>query len=128
MDETLPFRRRPQSFGEEIADSASHGVGLLAAAGAIPTLVASAVRRGSVAGIVGASVFAVTVVLLHLTSTLHHALPRNRAKAVFRVLDHSAIFLLIAGTYTPFTLGALRGPGAGRCWAWSGDSPFLAWS
>ena len=114
MDETPAYRRRPQSFGEEIASSVSHGVGLLAAAAAIPTLVASAVRRGSVAGIVGASVFAVTVVLLYLTSTLYHALPRNRAKRVFRVLDHSAIFLLIAGTYTPFTLGVLHGT-----WGWA---------
>ncbi len=114
MGETLTYQSRPQSFGEEIANSVSHGVGLLAAVAAIPTLVASAVRRGSVAGIVGASVFAVTVVLLYLTSTLYHALPRNRAKRVFRVLDHSAIFLLIAGTYTPFTLGVLRGT-----WGWA---------
>jgi hemolysin III len=114
MGETLTYRSRPQSFGEEIANSISHGVGLLAAVAAIPTLMASAVRRGSVAGIVGASVFAVTVVLLYLTSTLYHALPRNRVKRVFRVLDHSAIFLLIAGTYTPFTLGVLRGT-----WGWA---------
>jgi len=114
MDETLPFRNRPQSLGEEIANSVSHGVGLLAAVLAIPVLLVSAVRRGSVAGIVGASVFAGTVVLLYLTSTLYHALPRNRAKRVFRVLDHSAIFLLIAGTYTPFTLGVLRGT-----WGWA---------
>jgi len=114
MSETLTYRSRPQSFGEEIANSLSHGVGLLAAVAAIPTLVASAVRRGSVAGIVGASVFAVTVVLLYLTSSLYHALPRSRAKRVFRVLDHSAIFLLIAGTYTPFTLGVLHGT-----WGWA---------
>jgi len=114
MFETVPLPNRPQSFGEEIANSVSHGVGLLAAGSAIPVLVSSAVRRGSVAGIVGASVFAATVVLLYLTSTLYHALPRNRAKQVFRVLDHSAIFFLIAGTYTPFTLGVLRGP-----WGWT---------
>jgi hemolysin III len=63
---------------------------------------------------VGASVFAATMLLLYLTSTLYHALPRNRAKSVFQVLDHGAIFLLIAGTYTPFTLGVLRGP-----WGWT---------
>ena len=114
MSETLTYRSRPQSFGEEIANSLSHGVGLLAAVAAIPTLVASAVRRGSLADIVGASVFAVTVVLLYLTSSLYHALPRSRAKRVFRVLDHSAIFLLIAGTYTPFTLGVLHGT-----WGWA---------
>jgi hemolysin III len=64
--------------------------------------------------IVGASVFAGTMVVLYLASTLYHALPRNRAKRVFRILDHSAIFLLIAGTYTPFTLGVLRG-----VWGWT---------
>jgi len=111
MFETVALPNRPQSFGEEIASSVSHGVGLLAAGIGIPVLVGSAARRGSVAGIVGASVFAATVVLLYLSSTLYHALPSNRAKRVFRVLDHSAIFLLIAGTYTPFALGVLRGPG-----------------
>ena len=64
---------------------------------------------GGAARIVGASVFAATMVLLYLTSTLYHALPGNRAKRVFQVLDHAAIFLMIAGTYTPFTLGVLRG-------------------
>jgi hemolysin III len=59
---------------------------------------------------VGAAVFAATMVLLYLASTLYHALPRSRAKDVFQVIEHSAIFLLIAGTYTPFTLGVLRGP------------------
>ena len=108
----LPTRR--QSLGEEIANSVSHGVGLLAALLAIPMLLAGAVRHGSAAGIVGASVFAATVVLLYLTSTLYHALPRSHAKRVFRVLDHGAIFLLIAGTYTPFTLGVLRG-----VWGWT---------
>lgn len=114
MVETPAFRNRPQSPGEEIANSVSHGVGLLAGLAAIPVLVVSAVRRGGAAGIVGASVFAGTVVLLYLASTLYHALPGNRAKRVFRVLDHSAIFLLIAGTYTPFTLGVLRG-----AWGWT---------
>jgi hemolysin III len=114
MVETLALPKRPQSLGEEIANSVSHAVGLLAAVVVIPVLVLSAVRRGDAAGIVGASVFAATMVLLYLTSTLYHALPRNRAKRVFRVLDHGAIFLLIAGTYTPFTLGVLRGT-----WGWT---------
>ncbi|MCZ6507648.1 MAG: hemolysin III family protein [Acidobacteria bacterium] len=109
---TLPERR--QSLGEEIANSISHGIGLLAALAAAPILIVAAVWRGSAAGLVGASVFAVTLVMLYFTSTLYHALPRNRAKRVFRVLDHTAIFLLIAGTYTPFTLGVLRG-----AWGWT---------
>lgn len=98
----------------EIANSVSHGLGLLAALAALPLLVTSAARRGSVAAVVGASVFSATLVLLYLCSTLYHALPGPKAKRVFRVLDHAAIFLLIAGTYTPFTLGALNGP-----WGWT---------
>lgn len=105
---------RAQSLGEEIANSISHGVGLLAAIVAVPFLIITAVRRGDAADIVGASVFAATMVLLYLASTVYHALPRNKAKRVFRLFDHMAIFLLIAGTYTPFTLGALRGG-----WGWT---------
>jgi len=107
-------RERSQSLGEEIANSVSHGVGLLAAIAAVPVLVLSAVRHGDVARIAGASVFGATMVLLYLVSTVYHALPRNRAKRVFQVLDHAAIFLMIAGTYTPFTLGVLHGT-----WGWT---------
>ena len=114
MIEALTLQERTQSLGEEIANSVSHGVGLLAAVAAVPVLVIAAVQRGNAAGIVGASVFGATMVVLYLTSTLYHALPRNRAKRVFQVLDHGAIFLLIAGTYTPFTLGVLRGR-----WGWT---------
>jgi hemolysin III len=106
--------RRSPSVGEEIANSVSHGVGLVAAAAATPFLLVTAGRRGDPVGIIGASVFAGTVLVLYLASTLYHALPRNRARRIFQILDHSAIFLLIAGTYTPFTLGALRGP-----WGWT---------
>ncbi len=113
MIEALALRERRQSLGEEIANSVSHGVGLLAAGAAVPVLVIVAVQRGGAAGVVGASVFAATMVLLYLASTLYHGLPRNRAKRVFQVLDHGAIYLLIAGTYTPFTLGVLRG-----AWGW----------
>jgi hemolysin III len=105
---------RAQSLGEEIANSVSHGVGLLAAIGAAVVLVHSAAQQDGTARIVGASVFAASMVLLYLTSTLYHALPMNRAKRVFQILDHTAIFLMIAGTYTPFTLGVLRGT-----WGWT---------
>jgi hemolysin III len=105
---------REQSRGEEIANSISHGIGLVAALVATPFLVLQAVRRGDTGFIVGASVFAATMVLLYLASTLYHALPIGKAKRVFRVIEHSAIFLLIAGTYTPFTLGVLRG-----AWGWT---------
>ncbi|MGB3565353.1 MAG: hemolysin III family protein [Thermoanaerobaculia bacterium] len=114
MSRRLASRKRRQSLGEEIANSVSHGVGLLAAVVAAPILIVAAVWSGNAAGIVGASVFAATVVVLYTTSTLYHALPESRAKRVLRVLDHGAIFLLIAGTYTPFTLGVLRG-----AWGWT---------
>src|SRR6185295_12462433 len=106
--------RGTQTLGEEIANSVSHGVGLLGALAVTPLLVREAARRGGAIEIVGASVFAATMAVLYLSSTLYHALPKNRAKHVFRIIDHSAIFLLIAGTYTPFTLGVLRGT-----WGWS---------
>ena len=105
---------RPQSVGEEIANSIGHGVALLLAIAAAPILIVSAVRGGDAASVVGASVFAATMVILYATSMLYHVLPLSRTKRVFQVLDHSAIYLLIAGTYTPFTLGVLRGP-----WGWT---------
>lgn len=105
---------RTQSVGEEIANAVSHGIGLLLAVTAALVLVGAAVQRSEVAKLVGASIFGTTMVLMYLTSTLYHALPMNRAKRLFRILDHGAIFLLIAGTYTPFTLGPLRG-----AWGWT---------
>ncbi len=104
---------RPQSVGEEIANSVSHGIGFAAALAATPFLVLAAVPHGA-GSIVGVSIFAATMAALYLASTLYHALPSDRAKRVFRALDHGAIFLLIAGTYTPFTLGILRGG-----WGWT---------
>jgi hemolysin III len=98
-------------MGEEIANSVSHGVALLAAIVAVPFLI-SAVRHPDISGIVGAEVFALTMVLLYLTSTLYHALPASRAKRVVEKLDHGAIYLFIAGSYTPFALGALSDPWA----------------
>lgn len=106
--------RRAQSRGEELANALSHGVGLVAALAAIPVLVAGAARRGGPADVVGVAVFGVAVALLYLTSTLYHATPAGNAKVWLRRLDHSAIYLLIAGTYTPFTLGVLGG-----AWGWS---------
>jgi hemolysin III len=93
---------RVQSPGEEIANSVSAGVGLIGAIAGIPLLLASASQRGSNWPVAGALVFAATTLLLYLASTIYHALPRNRAKRLFRLLDHMAIFLLIAGTYTPY--------------------------
>ena len=100
--------------GEEIANSVSHGIALLAAVVSLPILIASTVRQGDLSEIVGASIFAGAVVFLYFVSTLYHALPVSRVKRMFRLLDHNAIYLLIAGTYTPFTLGVLRG-----VWGWT---------
>ncbi len=114
MTEASVQANRAQSRGEEIANSVSHGFGLLAALAAVPVLVVAATGHGDPAGIVGAAVFGATLVTLYLASTLYHVTRRGRTKQLLRVLDHGAIFLLIAGTYTPFTLGALRGG-----WGWT---------
>lgn len=105
----IRLRERDQSPGEEIANSVSHALGAVLAVIAAVALVDAAVERGSRSEIIGCTIFAVTMVFVYVTSTIYHGLPRNRAKRIFKVLDHSAIFLLIAGTYTPFTLGVMRG-------------------
>lgn len=109
MDETAGTIRQGQSPGEEFANSTSHGAGLIGAIVGTPFLVIGAVRHGDAGVIVGAGIFCATMILLYSASMLYHAIPRGRLKRAFRVIDHSAIFLLIAGTYTPFTLGVLRG-------------------
>lgn len=130
-----PILPRPQSLGEEIANAVSHGTGALAAIAAIPVLIVDAVAGGSAAvEIFAVALFGVTMLVMYLASTLYHALPPHapgsrvgtsrtkalapacrtrRAKRVFRLLDHCAIYLLIAGTYTPFALGAFRDE-----WGW----------
>jgi len=102
------------SVAEEIANSITHGGGLLLAIGGLATLVAFAAARGTAWHIVGCSIFGTTLVLSYLTSSLYHSWPSVRAKSILRVFDHCAIFLLIAGTYTPFMLVNLRGP-----WGWT---------
>jgi hemolysin III len=106
--------RREQSRKEDIANSVSHGVGLVAALLATPYLVSQSAARGEGRFIVGVSIFAASVVLLYLASTLYHGLAPSKAKHIFRLIEHSAIFFLIAGTYTPFTLGVLHGT-----WGWT---------
>ena len=105
---------RTQTLGEEIANAISHGLGALLSLAALPLLVWQASRRGSAADIVGASVFGASLLLLYGISALYHALPPGTAKRWFNRMDHAAIYVLIAGSYTPFTLGVLRGP-----WGWS---------
>jgi hemolysin III len=105
---------RPQSLAEEIANSLSHGIGLLLALAAMPVLIVSAAQHGYASNLVGVTVYACTMVLLYLSSTLYHALPPGPAKSRFGKLDHSAIYLFIAGSYTPFSLGVLNG-----AWGWT---------
>ena len=104
----------PVHFREEIANSISHGLALLLAVAALPVLILSAAKIGNTRFTFGVAVFGATIIFLYLASTLYHSLTHVRAKQFFRHVDHCAIFLLIAGSYTPFTLGVLRGP-----WGWT---------
>jgi len=115
-----------QSRREEAANSLTHGLGLLLAIAGLAVLAVSASRAGTARTIAGCVVFGAALVLLYGTSTLYHAVEQPRAKGVLRALDHSAIFILIAGTYTPFTLVSLRGPWGGRSSPWCGGSPWPA--
>ncbi len=98
----------------ELANTLTHGLGLVASIALTPLLVVEAVRRGGAPEIVAASIFGAALVLLYLASTCYHAAPTGHLKEKLRRLDHAAIFVLIAGTYTPFTLGVLGGG-----WGWS---------
>jgi hemolysin III len=106
--------RRQYSLGEEIANAVTHGLGIAASLVALVALVAFAAMYGNVWHVVSVAVYGVTLLLLYTASTLYHSLSSTRACHVFKVIDHAAIYLLIAGTYTPFTLVTLRGP-----WGWS---------
>lgn len=99
---------------EEIANSLTHGLGLGLSVGGLVVLVVLAALRGTPRHVVSVSIYGATLVLLYASSTLYHAFRSPRVKRVFKILDHSAIYLLIAGTYTPFTLVVLRGP-----WGWT---------
>jgi hemolysin III len=114
VEAALGLPRRTQSTGEELANTISHGIGLVIAMIGTPILLVAAFRHGSVSFLIGTIVFTGTMLLLYLGSMLYHAWPHSPAKSVLQILDHSAIFWLIAGTYTPFALGPLRG-----VWGWT---------
>jgi hemolysin III len=99
---------------EEIASSITHGVGAVLAIAGLAVLVAFATLHGDAWHVVGCSIFGAALILCFTASTLYHSVQVKRAKRLLRTLDHTAIFLLIAGTYTPFLLVNLRGP-----WGWS---------
>ncbi|SRR6266496_194373 len=121
VDEALALPARRQSAGEELANSISHGIGLLAAMIGAPILLVAAFHHGDISFLIGTIIFTAMMLLLYLGSMLYHAWPHTPAKFFLQTLDHSAIFLLIAGTYTPFALGPLRGSGGltmlGIVWA-----------
>lgn len=113
-EELRAASRWTQSHGEEMANAVSHGLGFLAAAIGTPILLEAAWERGSKPFFIGSAVFAATMVFLYLGSAVYHVWPRTRFKGALQVVDHSAIFLLIAGTYTPLALGPLHGR-----WGWT---------
>jgi hemolysin III len=103
-----------QAQGEEIANSLTHAAGLIASIAGTTILIVLSALNGTARHIVGSAIFGATLVLLYTASTLYHSVRSQRAKSRLRVMDHCAIYLLIAGTYTPFTLVGLRGG-----WGWS---------
>ncbi len=102
--------QKTYSPGEEIANSITHGVGIVLGIIGLAVLTAFASVYGSVRHIVGVSVFGAAMIVMYTASTLYHSITHPRAKQILRVFDHAAIFVLIAGTYTPFTLVTLKGP------------------
>ncbi len=112
--EAMTPEKKHYSLPEEIANSITHGIGLLLALAALSVMIVFAALRGTAWHIVACSIYGTTLVLLFMASTLYHSLPGPRVKAVLKIIDHSAIYLVIAGTYTPFLLVPLRGP-----WGWS---------
>jgi hemolysin III len=121
VDESLPLPIWTQSAGEEVANGISHGIGLVGAMIGTPILLLAAFHHGNIHFLIGTIIFAATMLLVYLASTLYHGWPRTNTKSLLQVIDHASIFLLIAGTYTPFALGPLRGGGGlavlGIVWA-----------
>ena len=107
-------RDRVYSFGEHLADAITHGFGAVLAIVGLVVLVVRAALYGNTWHVVACSVFGATLVLMYTASALYHSIPLPRARRILRIVDHSLIYFLIAGTYTPFTLVTLQGP-----WGWS---------
>ena len=105
---------RPRLSAEELVNSCTHGVGLILSVAGFATLLSLAVMRGSALRIASCAVYGSTLMCLYAASTLYHSSRSRRLKRILRICDHSAIYLLIAGTYTPFLIVNLRGG-----WGWS---------
>lgn len=115
MTEGTKYISPKQSLGEEIANSITHGIGAALGTAALTILVVFAALKGDAWRVVSFSIYGATLVILYTSSTLYHAFTHKKVKRYFRIMDLSAIFLLIAGTYTPITLLSLRGTG----WGWT---------
>ena len=103
-------QKREMTGKEEVMNSLTHGLGILLAISALILLISFGILKNKGSWyMVGAVVYGITLITLYTASTILHALPKGKAKEVFKILDHSSIYLLIAGTYTPFTLTVLRG-------------------
>jgi len=111
---TQTHSHKIQTLGEEIANSITHGIGAGLSIAALVILVVLASRRGDAWRMASFSIYGTTLFLLYLSSTLYHGFLDSKIKNIFRILDHSAIYLLIAGTYTPITLTLMRG-----AWGWT---------
>ena len=111
IEESLPLRNWTQSTDEEVANGISHGIGLLGTMIGTPILLLAAFHHRNVPFFIGTIIFTMTMLLVYLSSTLYHCWPQTETKSILQVIDHSAIFLLIAGPYTPFALGPLRNCG-----------------
>ncbi|MDD2228869.1 MAG: hemolysin III family protein [Candidatus Cloacimonetes bacterium] len=109
----IPLSPR-QSMGEEIANAITHGIGVGLSVAALVILVVFAAHRSDTWKVVSFCIYGATMITLYLASTLYHSFPQPKMKRFFRILDHSSIFLLIAGTYTPITIGTMRGG-----WGWT---------
>jgi hemolysin III len=107
--------KRPYSLGEEIANSIIHGIGVGLSVAALVLLLVATIRAGDAWKIAGAIVYGISLVFEYTASTLYHSFPQPRVKHVFKILDHAGIYMLIAGTYTPFLLVTLRDHGG---WIW----------
>ena len=115
MTDRKDYALPKQSLGEEIANSITHGIGAALATAALTILVVFAALKGDAWRVISFAIYGTSLVLMYTSSTLYHAFTHKKAKRYFRIMDHSSIFLLIAGTYTPITLVALRGTG----WGWT---------
>lgn len=109
-----PLQQPEYTLGEEIANGITHGIGMLLSISGLVILIRFASLHGNAWHITSTSIFGTTLILSYAASTFYHSIPHPQVKQVLKVLDHAAIYLLIAGTYTPFTLVSLRGP-----WGWS---------